>query len=183
MNVANHLSVLRVLLAPAFVMCLVYATPDRFYLHDVALAIFVGACLTDALDGFLARRLHQQTVFGSYIDPIANKLLLTSGFLALSFIGHLPEAMRIPAWVTIPVIARDTLILLGSAMIFVMTGRLKAEPLLVSKATTLVQMLTLVAALAAAPVGLRYFSYAATVLLTVVSGAEYLRLGGKLLQS
>jgi cardiolipin synthase len=181
-NLANNLSLLRVLLAPAFVMCLVYSTPDRFYLHDLALGIFVAACVTDALDGWLARRMNELTEFGSYIDPIADKLLLLSGFLSLSFIGHLPEAMRIPAWVTIPVIARDFVILIGSIMIYVTTGHLKAEPLLISKATTVLQMTSLTAALLPAPVGVRYSLYGATVFLTVLSGVQYVRLGGKLLQ-
>ncbi len=183
MNVANNLSILRVILVPVFVVCLVYASPERAALHQAATLIFIVACLTDALDGYLARRLGQITVFGSYVDPLADKILLTSGFLALSFMTHLPITMRIPAWVTVPVIARDLVILTGAAMMFFTTGSLKAKPLLVSKITTLFQMLTLLGALVSAPPPLQYTLYALTVTLTVISGMSYIRMGGRLMQS
>ena len=117
----------------------------------MGLGIFLLACLTDAVDGYVARKMGQKTVLGSYIDPIADKLLLLTGFLSLSFMGHLPPSMKIPAWVTISVVARDILIFIGSAMIFVIQGSLKAEPIFVGKITTVFQMSTLWVALIAAP--------------------------------
>ncbi len=183
MNLANNLSILRVALAPAFVGCLVYYGPGRETLLKAAIGIFIFACVTDALDGYLARKFGQVTVFGSYIDPLADKLLLVSGFLSLSLISNLPPAMRIPAWVTIPVVTRDLVILTGSTVIYVATGRFKAEPLLVSKATTLFQMITLFAALVSSPSAVQLALCIATVALTVVSGFQYMRMGGKLIQS
>ena len=111
MNLANNLSVLRVILAPVFVTCLYYL-PERAYLYPLSIAVFLFACGTDALDGYFARKMNQRTVFGTYIDPIADKLLLLSGFISLSFLPGLPASMRIPAWVTIPVIARDMVIMI-----------------------------------------------------------------------
>lgn len=183
MNSANQLTLLRLLLAPLFVILLLYASPDRPFLRGAALAVFVAACLTDGLDGYLARRWNQKTTLGSYVDPLADKLLLTSGFVSLSFMGHLPPSMHIPAWVTIPVISRDVLILTGSLLIFILTGTLKAEPLFVGKLTTVSQMATLFLALLAAPLPLKIFFFAATVILTILSGVRYLQMGAQLAQA
>lgn len=181
MNLANQLSVLRVMLAPLFVTVLLYATPERPHLLGAAAVIFLFACATDALDGYLARFFNEQSLFGSYLDPIADKLLLTCGFLSLSLIGHLPPAMHIPAWVSVPVIARDALILIGAGIIYITTGKLKAEPLKTSKATTFVQMLTLMAALLSFPEEIRRVLFGATVAMTLISGALYVRVAGRLL--
>src|SRR3989338_5453632 len=114
MNLANNLSILRIILIPLFVTSLIYTPVHPGFFQSLSVLLFVLACLTDAVDGYVARRFNQKTQLGSYIDPIADKLLLVSGFLALSFMGHLPEAMRIPAWVTASVITRDVVILMGS---------------------------------------------------------------------
>lgn len=182
MNLANQLTILRIVLVPVFLSALIYYSPQRPWLLTLGIWIFTLACLSDALDGYLARILRQKTVLGSYIDPLADKLLLLSGFLSLSFMSHLPPSIRIPAWVTIPVISRDLIILLGSIVIFIATGRLTAKPLLVGKATTLVQMLTVLTSLLSAPPFLQEAFFIASVLLTVVSGLQYIRMGGRMLQ-
>lgn len=182
MNLPNYLSALRIILVALFVCILLYYTPERAYLMDWGLGVLVVACLTDAADGYLARKLKQQTQLGSYIDPIADKLLLISGFLSLSFMPHLPPAVKIPAWVTIPVITRDIMILLGSLMIFLMTGRLKVQPLIIGKITTAFQMGTLVISLMNVPLRLKFIFACLTVVLTLISGVGYLRMGGRLFQ-
>lgn len=183
MNLPNYLSLLRIMLVALFVCLLVYYTPERPEFLTWSLWVLVGACFTDAADGYLARKLGQITELGSYVDPIADKLLLTCGFLSLSFMPNLPAAVKLPAWVTIPVITRDVMILIGSAMIFVTTGRLKAQPLMIGKVTTAFQMGTLVVSLVQAPIMLKMgFAYV-TVILTVVSGVGYLKMGGRLFQS
>ncbi|MBI3252029.1 MAG: CDP-alcohol phosphatidyltransferase family protein [Candidatus Omnitrophica bacterium] len=183
LNLANRLSLLRIILVPVFVLSLVYYSPEKNHLRFLSVGIFILACATDALDGYLARRLGEQTVLGSYIDPIADKLLLVSGFLSLSFMGHLPAAIRIPAWVTVAVISRDLLIIIGAIIIFITTGRLKAEPLFVGKATTVLQMATLFLSLLAAPGGILFLFFIATVTLTILSGVLYVQMGGRLLQT
>ncbi len=180
-NVANNLTILRALLVPVFVTCLTYAAPDKPYFLKLAILTFLVACATDALDGYLARRLNQLTAFGAYMDPIADKLLLVSGFLSLTYMNHLPPEIRVPAWTTILVLARDLLILSGSGVVFMTTGRLKAEPLFTSKATTLVQMLTILLALVAAPEPLRNLFFGLTGILTVASGILYIRIGKRLI--
>lgn len=183
MNLANNLSILRILFAPVFVTSLVYFSAERPYLHAVSLVLFGLACLTDALDGYLARKFNQVTDFGAYLDPIADKLLLVSGFLSLSFMSHLPHAMRIPAWVTISVVARDLVILLGATTIFITTGALKARPLFIGKITTVFQMATLFLALTMSAASVLNVFFFATFFLNIASGIQYIRLGGKIVQA
>lgn len=181
-NLANNITLLRILLVPAFIGCLFYYSPTRAYFHVYAVAIFVFACFTDALDGMIARRFNQKTVLGSYIDPIADKLLLTSGFLSCSMLSNLPSSMHIPAWVTISVISRDVIILIGSVLIFVATGHLKAEPLYIGKVTTVLQMSVLFSSLLSLPAAIMQVLFVACVLFTVLSGVLYIRMGEKLVQ-
>lgn len=182
MNLANRITILRILLAPLFLGALIYLSPERSYLQTLSILVFLLACTTDAMDGYLARRLDQKTVLGSYIDPLADKLLLLSGFLALSFMSHLPASMHIPAWTTIVVITRDVVILIGSIVIFLTTGRLKPQPLRIGKATTVSQMCTLLVSLLSAPVLIQRSFCVMTVVLTVASGLAYIKIGGRLMQ-
>lgn len=183
MNWATRISIFRILLAPAFVTALVYYSPEKPSLLTLAAAIFGFACFTDALDGYLARRLKQVTDFGTYIDPIADKALLLSGFLSLSFMSHLPSGMRIPAWVTISVVTRDIVIIIGSTVIFFTTGRLKAKPLFIGKLTTVFQMAALFLALLQAPSSVLTVLFDVVAILTVVSGIQYIQVGGKIVQA
>ena len=183
MNSANRLTVLRLVLIPIFIASLLYYSPERNYFYFVSLAAFLLACLTDGLDGYIARKYDQKTLLGSYIDPIADKLLLISGFLSLSFMNHLPDSMRIPAWFTILVVARDGIILIGSFMIFLTTGHLKAQPLYIGKITTVLQMASLFLSLVSSPDPLRSTVFLATGALTLISGVQYIRMGGKMLQT
>jgi phosphatidylglycerophosphate synthase len=96
---------------------------------------------------------------------------------------NLPLEMRIPAWVTIPIITRDLLILIGSTIIFITTGVLKAKPLFIGKATTVLQMLTLFAALAQFDFRAQAAIHAVTFVFTIVSGARYVRMGGRMIQT
>ena len=104
MNIPNSLTILRILLIPCYIGLLIYG---RF---DQALIVLLVAGLTDALDGAIARMKNQHTRLGAVLDPLADKLLLTSGFITLSLI-HL-----IPLWVTILVVSRDVILMLGTAV-------------------------------------------------------------------
>ena len=183
MNLANRLTMFRILLAPLFVAALLYFSPDREYLYFIAVSVYLLACTTDGLDGYLARRMNEKTQLGSYIDPIADKFLLVSGYLSLSLMPHLPEGMKVPAWVTLAVISRDIVILLGAVIIFIATGQLKARPLFIGKITTVVQMATLLVSLLALPWGFRIWMYFLTVALTALSGILYVRIGGQMFQN
>ena len=183
MNIANQLSVLRMILVPVFVGSLFYYSPEQRFCYPLILAAFLLACLTDGVDGYLARKLNEKTLLGSYIDPIADKLLLLSGFLSLSFMGHLPVWMHIPAWLTITVIARDAIILIGSVMVFLTTGKLTAQPLFIGKLTTVMQMMSLFIALTPSPSAFKLLLFSATLLITLLSGFRYIKMGERLIQS
>jgi len=105
MNIPNFLSLLRIILVPLLVIFLI----NKAFLK--ALILFTALGVTDALDGFLARILKQQTVLGSYLDPIADKILITSCFLALAILKV------IPGWLAVIVISRDVIILLGISIL------------------------------------------------------------------
>ena len=131
-NLPNVLTTLRLLLLPLFLTLLVYRRPS------LALTVLLLAALSDALDGMLARWLDQRTAIGSFLDPLADKLLSVSGFVTLTLIGP------IPAWFVIVVISRDVLISLGALVLYLHDGRLEIAPSLAGKAATLGQFATLV---------------------------------------
>ena len=120
---------------PCFVLLLIYGHPKS------ATALFLIAGVTDGLDGLLARKLQQKTVLGSFLDPMADKLLLTAAFVTLS-IPSLPLVLHIPTWLTVLTISRDFLIALSVLIIHLQTQHSNFPPSLLGKATTAVQLLT-----------------------------------------
>ncbi|MBH0199109.1 MAG: CDP-alcohol phosphatidyltransferase family protein [Nitrospira sp.] len=128
MNIPNSLTLLRILLVPVFIECMAYGA------YGLALLVLVVAGLTDAVDGLLARRWNQQTRLGMLLDPLADKLLLTSAFLSLSML-HLA-----PSWLVIMVVSRDVILLLGTALAHVMGTQIDMTPTFWGKGTTLLQL-------------------------------------------
>jgi len=86
LSIPNYLTLLRIILTPVFITSLISYSPEKEYLRYWALAIFALAGLTDALDGILARVLRQKTALGEILDPLADKLLLLSGYISLLFV-------------------------------------------------------------------------------------------------
>jgi cardiolipin synthase len=124
----NQLTLLRMIFVPFIVIHLV----DGHYLW--ALIVFVIAGFSDAFDGLLARRLHQQTLLGQYLDPIADKLLLSTMFLVLSILHKIPWKF------TVLVFSRDVSILAASAVLFAIAGLRNFRPSIFGKANTLSQI-------------------------------------------
>ncbi len=124
----NQLTLLRMIFLPFIVINLVK--------HDFkwALALFVVAGLSDGLDGLLARMLHQQTVLGQYLDPIADKLLMSTLFMVLSIEHHIPWKY------TIVVFSRDISILLISGVLYMIAGLRDFRPSIFGKANTAAQV-------------------------------------------
>jgi len=174
MNVPNLLTLLRILLVPITVIFLMQGA----FLKALIFLILSG--ITDALDGYLARILNQKTVLGAYLDPIADKSLLASCFVTLSIKGI------IPGWFTVIVISRDVIILLGIAILSIMSISYEIRPSLVGKITTTLQLLTIVFFLLfrIAPGWFDYLWLMAllwiTVLFTIISGLNYMAAGIKL---
>ncbi|MBI3662196.1 MAG: CDP-alcohol phosphatidyltransferase family protein [Acidobacteria bacterium] len=129
LTVPNQLTFLRFVFLPFFVISIWY---DHY---DWALGVLIAAAATDALDGLLARRLNQKTELGAYLDPIADKLLLSSSFLLLA-IKH-----KVVWWLTILVLARDLLILIAAAAILLVVGYRPFPPSLYGKSNTAAQII------------------------------------------
>jgi len=175
MNIPNLLTLLRIIMVPVIVILLIQGSFLK------ALIVFIAAGLTDALDGFLARVLHQQTVLGSYLDPIADKALLASSFVTLSIL-HI-----IPGWLTVIVISRDFIILLGISVLSIMSISVEIRPTFISKVTTGLQLITILLALSFrclpwAIDGIWSLAfYWVTAFFTIVSGLNYMARGMELI--
>lgn len=179
MSLPNKISILRILLVPFFVASLLYYRPQQDGLRFVALAIFVLAVLTDMVDGNIARAKGSKTKLGTFLDPIADKLLLIAAFVFLSVIGPLPAGVRMPVWVPLIVISRDIILVLGAALIHMVTGNLRIQPTALGKIATVLQMATIISVLLQWQFS--YFIWTSAVLFTVLSGIEYIFKGSKLL--
>jgi cardiolipin synthase len=132
---ANQLTILRMIFVPCFVLLLIYGHPG------MATAVFALAGISDAFDGLIARKLGQKTELGAYLDPVADKLLLTAAFITLT-VPSLPLAVHIPVWLTVTSISRDILIALSALIIHLQTGHSRFPPSMLGKCTTAAQLLT-----------------------------------------
>ncbi len=163
----NILTLLRICIMPF----LVAATVEAHY--ALSFGLFVAAGLTDALDGTLARLLKQRSMLGQYLDPVADKLMLSTLFLVLTYMG------LIPARVTVLVFGRDLGILVVSAILYAAVGRRDFSPSIFGKANTAAQVCAVAAVLlhqltsAHWVADVRLLALGATMVLTVVSGLHY----------
>lgn len=172
LTVANQLTLLRMGLAPLLIV-LVLQGRLRW-----ALGVFFVAGVTDALDGLIARLGHQQTALGAMLDPVADKVLMTSSFIALTWAGGVP--IPIPAWLTVVVLSRDAIIVVSVAIVNMTLGRRIFYPSLLGKLCTVSQLLTVGFVLLAnaagwGAAGLRPL-FVATLVLTVASALHYVYL-------
>ena len=126
---ANFVTVLRLVSIPFLVRAILDAR------HATALALFLAAALTDALDGFLARRFHTETRLGAYLDPIADKLFLSITYITLAYAGH------VPWWLVAIIFGRDAWLLLASIGALLLTRLRDFPPSVWGKASTFVQIL------------------------------------------
>ena len=163
---------MRMALIPAFASMLFYGH------YKLGLAFFVIAGITDGIDGFLARRFKQESEFGTIIDPIADKLLMTTAFVILSLPNVLPQIRHLPVpfWVTVTVIGRDILILMVALAITVFTGFRGFKPSFLGKLSTLIQVAAVTLILLSAVTGYSFYlptTYTIVTLLAFVSGVHY----------
>ena len=132
-TISNILSFIRILLAPVIAFGLAaHSWTFSFF-------IFVGAGITDLLDGYLARVRHEHTNLGKILDPLADKIFLIASFAALSFMGA--PSFQIPWWFVVLMAAREILIIIGSYIIITTNDHPTVEPIIWGKLTTLFQML------------------------------------------
>jgi cardiolipin synthase len=128
-TVPNQITFLRLGFLPLFLILMSY---DKY---RWALLVLVVAAFSDGIDGILARKLNQRSALGAYLDPIADKLLLSSSFVILAF------KQQLAWWLTILVLSRDVLILTVAAVILLVSGYRPFPPSLLGKSTTATQIL------------------------------------------
>lgn len=165
---ANQITILRLAFIPVFAILVINAS------YRAALVVMVAAALSDVLDGTLARLLKQESPLGVALDPIADKILMTTAYLVLSFRDVLPW------WLTILVISRDVAIIMTALLISLVAGYRPFHPSVLGKASTVVQAMTVFVALGfvsrvpfATPALVQLCVYSAATL-TVASGVHYL---------
>jgi cardiolipin synthase (CMP-forming) len=170
LTLANQLTILRIVLVPAFVLLVVYGR------LGAALLVFLVAGITDALDGLTARLTGQRTSIGAWLDPMADKLLLVTTFVVLTIPG-IPLTNHLPAWLTVLVISRDVVIVAFVAIVNLAIGPRTFRPSMLGKTATAAFILTSVVVM--------YFNYRreasvlvdvgvwVSLVLTVASSADY----------
>ncbi|HTY86749.1 MAG TPA: CDP-alcohol phosphatidyltransferase family protein [Candidatus Acidoferrum sp.] len=140
MTTANKITILRILLVPFFVVETLYYVETGNEVHRLlALLSFAITSILDGVDGYIARRYNQKSELGAVLDPLADKLLLVSGVVLLSF-DHSPQLGQIPLWLTGIILGRDLLLLIGIAVIRLIVGKVIVRPRLIGKIATVLQM-------------------------------------------
>jgi len=176
---ANQLTLLRMLLIPAFVILVVYGHLGW------ALVVFATAGITDGLDGLIARRSGQKTRLGAWLDPMADKLLLVTTFVVLTMPG-LGLANRLPIWLTVLIISRDVVIVLTVAIISLAIGPRTFQPTMFGKVATATYIVTAVIAMLFNYLGYRSIlvdiAIWASLAITLVSGLHYIWHGARIIE-
>ncbi len=172
MNLPNYITLARIILIPVFINLMIYGY------YRSALAVFVIACVTDALDGMIARITRTKTELGAFLDPMADKLLIVSSFVTLVLLRMLP------VWLVIIVVSREVILVIGSAVIHFTGHDLKARPSIVGKATTVMQLavvtFSLLLKIYAVDGGLMSLLCGTAAVFTIASGIQYVTRGMKI---
>ena len=196
LNWANRFTILRILLIAPFVICMLQINDlelnqrIRHLIRYSAVAIFFLMAISDGIDGYLARKNGQSTKLGSFLDPTADKLLITSACLLLASKHSGVDGFLIPPTVVVLIIGKDILIFIGFLIAYFLTGKVRVVPVFAGKASTALQLAMVPAVLIAPEVscvlpGWIYFvqllwwaAAAAAVLATLV----YIRVGSKFIE-
>jgi len=177
-TIPNGITLLRLALTPFFVLAILSGD------HLLALGIFVAAGISDALDGLLARLLGMRSALGSYLDPIADKLLLVTAYVVLTL--PIPGSVTIPLWLTVLALSRDLLIVLVALLLYLGAGVREFPPSLWGKITTFFHIVTvalvLIANVTPVPETALLITFYVALSLTVISGVDYIRRAARTLE-
>ena len=173
MSLPNLISFARLMSAPVIIYLI---------LHDflsAAFWLFVAAGVSDAVDGYIAKRFGQETPLGRYLDPLADKALLVSVYATLGYTGHLP------VWLVILVVFRDLIIIGGVILLHIFNENIRMHPLFISKANTTAQIIVAIVVLAKLGAGMVLGAEVTSALIylaaatTVASGGAYVLTWGR----
>ena len=176
MNLPNAITIIRILLIPLFLYKIIQG--EMIF----ATAVYLTAAITDGLDGFIARVWNLQTKLGTFLDPMADKLLITTSFLTLSVLKI------IPLWLALAVISRDFIIVGGSLLVYLMKDELTIRPQPIGKVTTFFQFSYILMVLIQSAYDITFVSnlYVPMIMftgfLTIISGLVYIFDGLKALE-
>ena len=162
LNLPNLLTIIRIVLVPVF---LFLTLTNSLY---IAAVVFAVAGLTDLVDGIIARRLKTVTKFGADLDPVADKLLLSTAFIALAIKGF------IPIWLTVIVVARDTIMITTVIILKRMKYVVNTRPMIAGKLTTFFQVISVLFALLTRGGPAIYLFYIFTAIITLIGAAGYI---------
>jgi len=151
----NRLTMLRIILVGPFVVAILNLRSQEWiwpWSRHLAAAIFAVTILSDTLDGYLARKWHQETPLGRFLDPVADKLLITCGMILLGLEGTCVEtstglSFKFPNWVVVAAIGKDLFVVIGFLVVFIVTGKIFIKPTWAGKSTTVSQMALILATL------------------------------------
>ena len=144
MTTANKITILRILLIPFFVVeLLYYLRPAMKFTGLLAILTFAVTAILDGVDGYVARHYNQKSELGAILDPLADKLLLVSAIITLSF-NHASYIGQIPLWLTGTILGRDLVLLLGIAVIRLTVGKVVVRPRITGKIATVLQMIVVI---------------------------------------
>ncbi len=167
MTLANKITILRIVMMPLFIILFLQG------MYPWPAVIFTLTILTDALDGFIARWRKQATPLGAFLDPLADKMLMFSSFLVGAYL-HL-----VPLWIFIVIISRDLIIVFGWMIVYFITGSKEVRPRFMGKLTTIFQMVTIWLMLLNIPQTYLQNLLLTTVVVTVMSGLDYIVTGSR----
>src|SRR6266853_6557881 len=192
MTTANKITVVRILMIPAFVTMAIYygesiqhGTPLE-WMRYIAIAIFVIAAVSDGLDGYVARHYNQRSSLGVILDPIADKGLLLSGIITLSLTSWSeiePESGKFSVWFPVLVISRDAILLVGTLVLYLLNGKVQIKPHWIGKVATVLQMVAIGWVMLQLRIIPLFYIVLAAGAFTLISGIIYVTDGVRQLQA
>ncbi len=175
MTLANRITILRIALIPVF--AILFLQSGKYpELSNWGLGIFAFAIFTDLIDGMAARIKNEKTPLGAFLDPLADKLLITASFILFAYTA------RIDLWVFVTVFSRDLIIVLGWTIIYILTSSSKIEPRVLGKISTFLQMSSCIAILFPVPEELTRWTLRLMIFFTITSAVDYMWIGSRKLE-
>lgn len=188
MTLANIITLMRIALIPCFVLAVMYYAEGvkrgsaEEWQRILAICLFTLAAVSDGIDGYVARKMNQKTRLGSILDPIADKALLLSSLLLLSW-NHGDAFDQLPLWFPIVILSRDVFVVVGVLIVFMIGRGFDVHPHWIGKAATVLQMVTIGLLLLKVPDLYWRTQLWVTGIFTIISGVIYFVQGARKMAS